>query len=68
MKFYIKSLATNNFTLMTDLGHVLGYFESITEALSTCNEWYLYNATEPRQHVEVPSVQSEIICENSTFI
>ncbi|MCW8956098.1 MAG: hypothetical protein OQL09_04385 [Gammaproteobacteria bacterium] len=68
MKFYVKTWDKNKVTLMTELGHVLGYYDSITEALTTCNEWYLHNSREPRQQVDVLTPQFETICDNNTYV
>lgn len=68
MKFYVKTWDKNKVTLMTELGHVLGYYDSISEALSTCNAWYTHNSREPRQQVDIQSAHFETICNSSIYI
>ena len=55
MKFYVKEWGDQTVTLMTEMGHVLGYFPSIYEALNTCEEWYKHNRKEPAHEVMVHS-------------
>lgn len=68
MKFYVKTWDKNNITLMTELGHVLGYYDSITEALNTCNEWYSYNSREPRQQVNIETTEIDLLYDNCASI
>jgi hypothetical protein len=53
MKFYIREWNDQTVTLMTENGNVLGYFPSISDALTACDEWYMYNNNEPRHEVKV---------------
>ena len=55
MKFYIKEWNDQTVTLMTEHGNVLGYSPSIFDALTACDEWYMYNNNEPRHEVKVHS-------------
>ena len=53
MKFIIKEWDNNTISLMTEAGNVLGYFPSIHSALTTCEEWYLWNNKEPKHEIKV---------------
>jgi hypothetical protein len=55
MKFYIKEWDDQTVSLMTEMGHVLGYFPSVYDALQTCDEWYRYNTKELQHEVMVHS-------------
>ena len=55
MKFYIKEWDDQTVTIMTEMGHVLGYFPSVYDALQTCEQWYLHNSKEPKHEVMVHS-------------
>lgn len=68
MKFYVKTWSQNQVTLMTELGHVLGYYESISEALNTCNEWYMMNRQELKHQVNIQADDIELLCDSSTAI
>ena len=68
MKFYVKTWDKNKVTLMTELGHVLGYFDSVEEALTTCNEWYLHNSREPRQQISIHSNEFELLSAGNVAI
>jgi len=68
MKFYVNTWDKNKATLMTEYGHVLGYYNSIADALTTCNEWYIHNSREPRQQVDIQTAQYEIAYDNSAYI
>lgn len=58
MKFIIKEWDNNTISLMTETGNVLGYFPSIFSALSTCEEWYLWNNKEPKHEVKIQSIKT----------
>ena len=68
MKFYVKAFEQDRVSLMTELGHVLAYYDSVAEALNTCNEWYLHNDREPRQQVKIQSADFEILCDSSVNV
>jgi len=68
MKFYVKTWDKNKVTLMTELGHVLVYYDSIAEALTTCNEWYIHNSREPRQQVDIQTSQFDCAYDNNAYI
>jgi len=55
MKFYVKEWNDKTVSLMTENGNVLGYFPSIFDALTACEEWYMYNNNEPRHEIKVHS-------------
>jgi hypothetical protein len=55
MKFYIKEWDDQTVSLMTSMGHVLGYFPSVYDALQTCEAWYQHNKKEPQHEVLVHS-------------
>ena len=56
MKFYVKEWGDQTVSLMTEMGHVLGYFPSVFDALQTCDEWYKHNNKEPSHQVLVHSL------------
>jgi len=53
MKFYVKEWDDQTVTIMTEMGHVLGYFASVYDAMQTCEQWYRYNKKEPQHEVMV---------------
>ncbi len=53
MKFCIKEWSTNTIVLMTENGNVLSYFNSISEALDACAEWYNTNSLEQKYEVTI---------------
>lgn len=55
MKFYIKEQDDNTVILMTEMGHVLGYYPSIYDALQLCDDWYRSNDREIKHEVLVHS-------------
>lgn len=67
MKFYVKTWDSDKATLMTEYGHVPGYYNSITEALNTCNEWYLLNTHETRQQVNIDPSETEPLNDSNIY-
>lgn len=53
MKFYIREWSENTIVLMTESGHVLSYFSSVSEALNVCDEWYNSNINEQKYEVMI---------------
>jgi len=53
MKFCISEWSEDTVVLMTDAGHVLSYFVSISEALEACSEWYNCNKSEMKYSVTI---------------
>ena len=53
MKFYIREWSEKTIVLMTENGHVLSYFSSISDALNACADWYNTNKTEQKYEVFV---------------
>lgn len=58
MKFYIKEWSECLFSLMTGNGNVLGYFSSIDDAMTACEEWYKLNGDEVQFDVSIQSYKS----------
>ena len=46
MNFQIKRISDCSVALMTEQGHVLAYFTTVTEALVFCEQWYQANENE----------------------
>jgi len=46
MKFYIREWNENTIVLMTQMGHILGYYSSTEEALQARDEWYKFKDVE----------------------
>ena len=59
MKFYIREWSKGTIVLMTEAGHVLSYFSSISEALDACSEWYSSNSNEEKYEVTVQYRQQD---------
>jgi len=53
MKFCIREWSEDTVVLMTDEGHVLSYFRSISEALDACSQWYSSNTGELKYSVVI---------------
>jgi len=53
MKFCIRVWSENTVVLMTEAGHVLSYFRSVSEALDACSQWYSCNSGELKHQVAV---------------
>lgn len=53
MRFFIREWSEQTIVLMTDSGHVLSYFASVSEALDVCSEWYNSNNNEQKLEVMV---------------
>lgn len=58
MKFYIKEWSESLFSLMTDAGHMLGYFSSVDEAMEACEAWYRANGDELQFDIAIQSYRS----------
>lgn len=58
MKFYIREWSEQTIVLMTDSGHVLSYFSSISDALNACADWYSAHKNEQKYEVFVQYKQS----------
>ena len=56
MMFFIKEWNDQTVTLMTEHGNILAYFPSIVDALTACDELYMYNYNEPKHEVKVHSL------------
>lgn len=52
MKFCIKHGRYGKIALITEQGHALAYFSSITQALVACDEWYMVNGTTQENRIE----------------
>lgn len=61
MKFYIKEWDDQTVSLMTSMGHVLGYFPSVFDALQTCEAWYQHNRKEPKHDVLIHSRDGVVV-------
>lgn len=59
MKFYIREWSEQTIVLMTDSGHVLSYFSSISDALSACADWYSTHKNEQKYEVFVQYKQPD---------
>ncbi len=59
MKFHIREWSENTIVLMTESGHVLAYYLSVSEALSVCEEWYNCNQSEQKLEVMVKYKQED---------
>ena len=59
MKFYIREWSESTVVLMTESGHVLSYFTSISEALNVCDDWYRSNDNEQKYEVMVQYKQAD---------
>ena len=55
MKFTVNQHHDTNVSLMTDMGYVLGYFNSVDEALNICDQWYTNNSKEHKYDVKIIS-------------
>ncbi len=53
MKFCIREWSDTTVVLMTQSGHVLAYFSSVSDALDVCSQWYDSQAGELKYSVEV---------------
>ena len=53
MKFTVNQHNNTNVSLITDTGYVLGYFNSVDEALNICDQWYTSNSSELKHEVKV---------------
>ncbi len=53
MKFCIRVWSENTVVLMTESGHVLSYFKSVSEALDACSQWYDCNTSELKHDVGI---------------
>ncbi|VAW60214.1 hypothetical protein MNBD_GAMMA08-1316 [hydrothermal vent metagenome] len=53
MKFCIREWSENSVVLMTQSGHVLAYFSSVSDALDVCSQWYGSQAGELKCNVDV---------------
>jgi len=53
MKFCIREWSENTIVLMTETGHVLSYFGSVSDALDACSQWYNNNSGELKHNVIV---------------
>lgn len=42
MKFYIREWNEDTIVLMTEMGHILGYYSSTEEALKARDGWYKF--------------------------
>jgi len=58
MKFYIREWSEKTIVLMTENGHVLSYFSTISDALNACADWYNTNKTEQKYEVFVQYKQN----------
>ena len=58
MKFFIREWSESTVVLMTETGHVLSYFSSVSEALNACSEWYDVNLGEKKYEVTVQYKQN----------
>jgi len=64
MKFFIRQWSEDTIVLMTEMGHVLAYFSSVTEAINVCNDWYKHNAEERQQSITVQYLKPGMGYEN----
>ena len=53
MNFQIKKISEHSVALMTEQGHVLAYFNTMVDALSFCEQWYLANTNERRDSMAI---------------
>jgi len=66
MKFCIREWNENTVVLMTEAGHVLSYFASVSEALDACSQWYFSNDTELKYNVVVNYKHKEVMNDSFT--
>lgn len=68
MKFCIREWSENTVVLMTESGHVLSYFVSVSEALEACSQWYDSNASELKLNVCVQYRNTDYVSTNDSAV